>query len=432
MKILSYCILFFFIGACSPSNTPLPESKITLSSLSPLQGPAETIVTLKGSGFNSIDPIDSVQFNGKTATIISRSDTALSAKVARLSGTGSITVWRNGVSLSGLNFIYDTTLIVSTIGGTGVEGFADGPAATSKFRLPTGIVVDDAGNVFVSDFNVIRKITPDGIVSTFAGNPSDRGSIDGIGGAARFSDLRGLAIDGANNIYAADVSGYRIRKITPSAQVTTHAGIDILGSFATIDGPVAIATLNQPYGVAVDQFNNVYVAEVAGRKIRKISNGIVSTIAGDGTFNGADGPAATASFISPSDVAIDGFGNLFVTELNGFRVRKISGGIVTTFAGTTLPGFQDGTGLNAKFYSLAGIITDKSNNIYVADFENNAIRKISQEAIVKTILGGGAGEVDGPHPFASFRGTYAVAMDKYGNFYITDYYNYKVRKASIN
>lgn len=429
MKILSYFMLLFLIEACSPSDIPLTESNITLSSLSPLHGPAETIVTLKGSGFNSADPIDSVQFNGKTATIISRSDTTLSAKVARLSGTGSITVWRNGVSLSGLNFIYDTTLIVSTIGGTGVEEFADGPAAVSKFRLPTGIVVDDAGNVFVADINVIRKITPDGIVSTFAGNPFDQGHIDGIGGAARFVEIRGMAIDSANNIYAADPSTNRIRKITPSAQVTTFAGTNNSGS---VDGPVAIATLNQPYGLAVDQFNNVYVAEVVGRKIRKISNGIVSTIAGDGTFNGVDGPASSASFFNPSDVAIDGFGNLFVTELNGHRVRKISGGLVTTFAGTTTPGSQDGTGLNAKFSSLTGIITDKNNNIYVADNENNAIRKISQEAIVKRILGGGAGDVDGPHPFASFRGTYAVAIDKYGNFYITDYRNHKVRKASIN
>ena len=213
--------------------------------------------------------------------------------------------------------------VVSTLAGSGVPGFADGPGATAQFRNPVGVAVDAAGNVYVADHSNsrIRKVSPAGVVSTLAGSGL-YGFSDGPGATAQFGGPTGVAVDAAGNVYVADLGNQRIRKVSPAGVVSTLAGSGVSG-FA--DGPGATAQFNLPLGVAVDSAGNVYVADGINQRIRKVSPaGVVSTLAGSGVFGFADGPGATAQFWGPTGVAVDSAGNVYVAEGGNQRIRKVS------------------------------------------------------------------------------------------------------------
>jgi sugar lactone lactonase YvrE len=198
--------------------------------------------------------------------------------------------------------------LVSTIAGTGAQGYTDGQGTSAQFRYPTGVAVDGAGYVYVSDSSngVIRKITPSGLVSTLAGG---------------FNYPRGIAVDGAGYVYVADEANSRICKITPSGQVSVLAGS---GNIAYSDGQGTSASFYYPSGVAVDRAGNVFVVDGGNQRIRKITaSGLVSTLAGNGDQAFADGPGPSASFHSPYGVAVDGAGSLYVTDTANNRIRKI-------------------------------------------------------------------------------------------------------------
>jgi Dockerin type I domain/NHL repeat len=321
---------------------------------------------------------------------------------------------------------------VSTYAGTGTAGFADGPAATAQFNVPRGIAVDKDGNVYVTDQNNfrIRKITPAGVVSTLAGSGT-QGFADGPGTEAKFDFLAGIAVDNDGNVYVGDASNQRIRKITPAGVVSTYAGTGTAGSD---NGPAATATLNGPWGVAIDASNNLYVSDFNGNRIRKITpTGVVSTLAGTGAAGFADGAGTTARFSNPTGVAVDASGNVYVGDRNNARIRKITPtGDVSTLAGSGTSGFADGPGATAQFSAVFTFVTmGADGNLYVSDGGNNRIRKVTPAGIVSTVAGSGtAGFADGPAATAQFNGNRGIAFDNDGNMYAADFGNNRIRKIA--
>jgi hypothetical protein len=270
-------------------------------------------------------------------------------------------------------------------------GDADGTGAAARFSGPLAVATDSTGNVYVADTNnnTIRKITPAGVVSTLAGTAGVPGSTDATGAAARFNSPRGIATDSAGNVYVGDTLNFTIRKITPKGEVTTLAGT--AGVFGSADGIGAAASFNFPNGVATDGDGNVYVADTNSPAIRKITPaGVVTTLAGTpGVWGSTDATGAAASFEVPIGVATDGAGNVYVGDFAAMTIRKIApAGVVTTLAGKAgAAGSADGTGSAARFYDPAGVATDGSGNVYVADDFNNTVRKITPAGAVSTLVG---------------------------------------------
>ena len=238
-----------------------------------------------------------------------------------------------------------SALNITTLAGqVGVGGYADGAGTQAQFRLPNSVAVDSAGNVYVADTanNTIRKITPNGVVSTLAGVSGSHGSADGIGGNARFWAPFGIAVDRSGNVYVADTGNNTIRKITPNGVVSTLAGL--AGHPGSKDGIGANARFRNPWGVAVDDAGNVFVADMSNDTIRKITpTGVVSTLAGQAGISGSlDGVGTSAQFNNPFAIAVDSADNIYVSDSANDTIRKITpSGAVSTLAG--LPGYAGST-----------------------------------------------------------------------------------------
>jgi sugar lactone lactonase YvrE len=378
-------------------------------------------------------------------------------------------------------------LVTTFAGAAGVAGTADGNAATARFTYPLGLAVDAAGNVFVADtsnhvirritpqgevtkiagimrssgssdgfgsqamFNfpydiafdatsgnfyvsdtqnsTIRKLTPDGRVTTFAGNPLASGDEDGIGAEALFADPWGLAVDAAGNVYVADHDNDKIRKITPAAVVTTYAGTGFSGSN---NGPAGSARFSDPSGLAVlPDGTTIVVSDGYNHALRLIANAQVTTLAGSMPVHAAVNATGTsARFHYPYGVAIDAAGNAYVTE-SSCAIRKITPqGVVTTFAGTPgESGSRDGQGTSARFSFPKGIAIDRNGNLYVADTGNHTIRKITPQGLVTTLAGsaGEFGDTDGSGSQARFFEPWGVVADPQGNIFVTDTSNHSIR-----
>jgi len=212
------------------------------------------------------------------------------------------------------------TGVVTTVAGSGSTNIIDGHGLAAAFAYPLSLATDTAGNIYIADRNSIRKMTPNADVITLAGNLG-LGSADGTGTAAAFSTPGGLALDAAGNIYVADRDNHKIRKVTPSGVVTTFAGT---GSAGASDGPSIAATFNSPKAIAIDVAGNFYIADAGNHKIRKISpDGIVSTLAGSGSPGNSDGISTAAYFNDPSGLVIDEMGNLYVADSGNYIIRKI-------------------------------------------------------------------------------------------------------------
>src|SRR5581483_9068892 len=241
----------------------------------------------------------------------------------------------------------------------------------ARFRGPQGLVIDSHGNLFVADGgnNTIRMVTPEGLVSTFAGLAGASGSADSAGNAARFFAPFGLAQDKAGNLYVAELGNCAIRKISPSGAVTTLAGL--ANEAGKVDGVGVNAQFRNPEGLAVDFAGNVFVADTGNSAIRKITpDGRVTTFAGEsGKIGNADGAGSLARFWQPCGIATDNSGNLFVSDTWNNTIRKITpAGVVTTIAGLAgNPGNVDGVGADARFDQPQGLAVGPDGAIYVAE-----------------------------------------------------------------
>lgn len=326
---------------------------------------------------------------------------------------------------------------VTTLAGTlGVEGGADGTGAAASFHFPVGLVADATGNVYVADNygGIIRKITPAGEVTTLAGTYTGTGSTDGTGPAAQFNGIIGLALDSLGNLYVADSGNNTIRKITPAGEVTTLAGT--AGITGSADGTGAAASFNQPRAVATDSADNVYVTDTNNHTIRKITPaGEVTTLAGaTEQSGGSDGQGSAARFFAPFGIAVNqSTGQVLVGDSVNNAIRQITAsGAVSTLAGVTRAGSADGVGTAARFKNPLGAAADASGNVFVVDYGNDTIRKITPAGEVSTLAGtaGVAGSADGTGAAASFTGPGGVATDASGNVYVADTENNVIRKIT--
>jgi sugar lactone lactonase YvrE len=281
--------------------------------------------------------------------------------------------------------------MVTTLAGSGSWVFSDGTGSGASFSQPHGVAVDAIGNVFVADTgnHRIRKVTPQGVVTTLAG--STMGFADGIGSNAKFNFPTGVDVDATGNIFVADSSNNRIRIVTPEGVVRTLAGS---GAAAFADGTGAGASFNNPQNVAVDAGGNVFVADMFNHRIRRISpGGVVSTLAGDGyrnPINGLgrwqDGIGMGASFSAPCGVVVDANNNIIVGDSMNTRIRMVTPqGIVTTLAGNGSSSFADGIGAAASFGYPSGVAINASGDIFVSDLKMKRIRKITLGSVVSSI-----------------------------------------------
>lgn len=412
---------------CSKDDAPAPTPEAaTISSISPQSGPKATLVTINGNGFGDNTNQTSVYFNEVEATVQSVTDTKITAIVPARAFTGVLKVIVSGTELIGPEFEYLISDIqVSTFAGSS-RGYANGPAANAQFNRPDGIAMDSHGNVYIGDTrnHKIRKITPNGQVSVFAG--STEGNTDGTGINAQFSHPSGITIDSQDNLYVVDSGNNNIRKISPSGIVSTFAG----STEGDTDGMGTDAKFNEPIGITMDEQGILYVADSGNNKIRKISpSGIVSTFAGS-IQGDADGTGTSAQFSTPIGIIIDSHGTVYVGDTFNNKIRKITpNGQVSTVAGN-IQGDADGTGTNAQFNFPIGITIDNQDNLYVADSENNKIRKINPNGIVTTLAGSTQGDADGTGLNAQFNSPSVIVLDNQNNFYIADYFNHKIRKIT--
>lgn len=326
---------------------------------------------------------------------------------------------------------------VTTIAGMAqMPGNADGNLRSARFNTPVGIALDGAGNLYVADTgnHTIRKITPAGVVTTLAGTAGSAGAVDGIGPAARFNLPFGVASDAMGNLYVGDSGNYTIRKITPAGAVSTLAGSP--GNGGNANGSGGDARFYAPTDVLVDAVAAVYVVDSGNNAIRRISPaGEVATVAGPAAVAGStDGSGAAAQFNTPFGIAADTSGNLIVADMGNHTLRRITpAGVVTTLAGTAgTPGLADGSGSAAGFNTPTGVAADQNGNVYVADTGNHAIRKVTAAGVVTTLAGtpGTMGSADGTGAAAQFNSPTGIAADAAGNVYVADTGNHTVRKVT--
>src|SRR5438094_61997 len=313
-----------------------------------------------------------------------------------------------------------------------------GLAAPARFNSPAGVAVDGAGNTYVADTvnSTIRKITPAGVVTTFAGLAGSTGSANGTGSAARFNGPVAVTIDNIGNIFVADTNNSTIRKITPARVVSTFAGL--AGSTGSANGTGSTARFNFPTALAVDSANNIYVADTNNSTIRKITPArVVSTFAGlAGSTGSANGTGSTARFNFPSGVAVDraGTGNIYVGDTSNFTIRQITpAGVVTTLAGSPLMrGGANGTGSAARFLLPEGMAVDSAGNIYVADQDASTIRKIAPGGVVSTFAGSftKSGSLNGTGSAARRNLPAAVAVVRSNNLYVRDSQHCTIRQIA--
>ncbi|MGE5108593.1 MAG: IPT/TIG domain-containing protein [Sphingobacteriales bacterium] len=413
------------IESCSKKND---SPGLQISSFVPSSAAKDSIVIISGKNFGLSVAGITVSFNGVAGSVLTANDSVLTVKVPVHAHDGKITVQANGKTGNSVgNFTYIYT--VSTLAGDGTGAFKNGTGTAAEFNYPSGVAADAFGNIYVGDVNnnQIRKITSGGTVSTLAGDGT-RAYKDSTGILAQFDNPYGIATDGSGNVYVADRSNQRIRKITPAGVVTTLAGNSTAGYK---DSTGKLAQFDYPQGVAADGSGNVYVSDEYNHRIRKITPaGAVSTLAGDGTAAYKEGTGTLAQFYYPHGVATDGSGNVYVADTENQRIRKITtSGVVSTLAGNGRYGYKDSIGAMAQFNYPAALAVDASGNVYVADSYNNRIRKITPAGAVSTVAGDGTGAYkDGAGAIAQFNYPSSIAVDGFGNIYVADTNNNRIRK----
>lgn len=337
--------------------------------------------------------------------------------------------------------------IINTFAGNGSAAFSgDGGAAGSAgIAVPLGVTRDANGNIFIADTgnSRIRKVSTDGLIGTFAGNGI------GDGGLATRALLEGagdVAIDKMGNLYVAEYYGQRVRKVTPDGNIFTVAGNGEYG-FSGDGGPASSAKLNYPTAVALDAIGNLYIADYANNRIRKVTpGGIISTFAGDGTGhcgscgggsgppNGDGGLAINANFYRPENIAVDTIGNLYIVDIYNGRVRKVNvDGVISTYVGGGTGNADGVLATSIYLYHPSGIATDANGNVFVAQSSSSVIRKVAANGIITTIAGNGiygfSGD-GGPAINASINYPRKLTVDVASNLYFSSTYSERIRKVA--
>ena len=372
--------------------------------------------------------------------------------------------------------------VITTVagGGAGFFGGDNGPAISATLWDPQGVAVDSAGNVYIADTlnNRIRKVS-NGVITTVAGGGACCFSGDnGPATSAQLYTPDGVAVDSAGNVYIADSNNYRVRKVSNGviATVAGNGTRNLTSGFSGSNGPAVSAQLswpdgvavdsagnlyiadswtgilglptgfiyrvsngvitpvtagvNGPSGIAVDSAGNLYIADTMNNRILEVSNGVITTVAGGGSSLGDNGPATSAQLANPQGVAVDSAGNLYIADYSNNRVRKVSNGIITTVAGNGTDGFSgdNGPATNAQLYAPAAVAVDSAGNLYVADAGNNRIRKVSK-GVITTVAGGGSSGLgdNGPATSAQLYTPEGIAVDSAGNVYVADRDSNRIR-----
>jgi len=388
-----------------------------ISSFTPAGGINGTTVTISGANFGAGIADNMVTFNGAKATVLSASSTILSVKVPLGAGIGKIAVKvSNKTDSSGNDFQY--LAVVTTLAGDTIPDFLDATGTAARFNDPVGLVVDAAGNILVADAgnHRIRKITPNGVVTTLAGTGTP-GKKDGAGTIAEFKKPVGIAVDGSGNILVAERDNNMIRKITLTGEVNVFAGTT--GGFKDDQGTAA--RFFGPFGIATDAAGNMYIGDCYNNRIRKITpSGMVSTLAGSGDADFQDGAGGSAKFNRPLGMAVDASGNVYVADYLNSRIRKITAaGVVSTLAGDGTPGHRDGAGAQAQFIAPEGIAVDAKGNLYVADTGTGLVRKITPAGVVSTLAGSAQGiNGDGDADKIRFDYPFGIAVNAAGVVFV--------------
>ena len=354
----------------------------------------------------------------------------------------TVTAWdiTGNASQARLTVTYNPSNILTTLAGNRTFGSSGdgGSSLAAQFWSPRAVAVDIAGNLYVADTqnHRVRKVTRGGVVSAFAGSGQLGSSGDGgPATAASMNEPRGIAVDAAGNVYISDSQNHRIRKVTPTGHISTLAGTGNSG-YSGDGGPATAAKLNFPIGIALDAAGNVYFADASNHRIRKVtvSTGIISTLAGTGVpnFSGDGGQAIAARLSSPAGVAVDSAGNILIVDQGNQRVRKVAtDGTISTVAGTGGRGFNgDGIAATSAQLNEPRLLTvDALGNIYIADQGNHRIRKVSLDGTISTVAGTGTpgtGGESGAATLAQLTVPTGVALDSAGNLYIADGGNHRV------
>jgi trimeric autotransporter adhesin len=333
--------------------------------------------------------------------------------------------------------------VIFALVGNGEKGFSgdEGKAISAQLRSPFNIAVDSAANAYIADSgnHRIRKVTPAGVITTVAGNGAfGYSSYGGQAISAQVFMPGSVAMDSADNLYIADTGNSRIRKVTPAGVITTVAGNGEKG-FSGDDGQAASAQLSDPNGVAVDSAGNLYIADTDNCRIRKVApDGIITTVAGNGKegFSGDSGQAASAQLYHPHGVAVDSAGNLYIADTNNHRIRKVTpDGVITTIAGNNAGGYSGdgGQAASARLAEPHDVTVDSAGNLYIADTDNNCIRKVTPDGAITTVAGNGKAGFSGDGGKASSAQLFwpcGIAMDFAGNLYIADNVNNRIRKVT--
>ncbi len=447
-------------GAVSVSPTATTTYTLTVTGTDNATAVDTATVTVTDAPTATLTANPETIARGRPSTLTWSSTNAVSAEIDQgvgavapvaggsttFSPTATTTYTLTVTDANGAQAAASTTITVSesqtpidTVGGDGTAGYSGdgGPAAQSQLHSPSGVAADADGNLYIADTNNhrIRKIDPLGTITTVAGDgTAGDGGDEGPATAAQLNAPRGVA---AGSLYIADTDNHRIRKIDDDETIATVAG-DGTAGYSGDGGPAIVAQLNSPSGVAADADGNLYIADTGNHRIRKVDAlGTITTAAGDGAagYSGDGGPATAAQLNSPSGVAVDADGNLYIADTDNHRIRKVDAlGTITTVAGDGTAGYSgdDGPAAAAQLDSPSDVAADADGNLYIVDTDNHRIRKVDALGIITTVAGDGTagfGGDDGEAAAAQLNSPAGIVVDAVGNLYVADSDNHRIRKV---
>jgi len=381
-----------FIGGCKKDSkqSDSPSGPPIITSISPAHGPKNALDTIMGSGFSSTAGANAVSFNGKPASVVSAGADRLIVKVPERAGDGEVAVTVNGATARGPRFRYEA-FSINVFAGAGYLGWTDGTGTHASMATPVNIAPDGAGNLYVAEAgnNIIRKITPEAVVSRLAGGIGKQGTTDGPGLIALFKYAYSVCTDRLGNVYVGDVDAYNIRKIRPDGMVSIYAARAVRPTGLIMDGNGTLLCVGPSYD-AVQRINT------AGQSNDVVMNSI-------GSLWG---------------ITFDANGNIIVSDQQYHVIRRVMpDGSSNIIAGVFLKAGQiDGKADTALFNTPKALATDKDGNIYVADQGNNAIRKIATDGTVTTLIS----NISRYTLDSSFSGAWGICIDNNNILYITN------------